>query len=478
MTGGQGTTNIPERSKLGRIFRSLRHRNFRLFFMGQSISLIGTWMQMVAVSWLVYRLTHSALMLGLVPFIGRLPTLFLAPFVGVFVDRMNRHRLVIIMQTLAMIQALVLAALMFSGHIAVWNIILLQVVLGFISTMDMPARQSFMIQMLDDRQDLTNAIALNSSIVNGARLIGPTLAGLLIVAVGEGWCFLLNGLSYIAVIGGLLAMKVQPNARVAAHTRILHNLKEGFHYALGFPPIRAILLLLAVVSLMGQSYAQLLPVFAKNVLHGNSATQGYLLSAVGVGALCAAIYLAMRTSVRGLGRVISVAPSIMGLGLIGLGLSHSFWLSMAVMPIVGLGMMSQMASSNTILQTITDDDKRGRVMGFYSMSFQGMVPLGSLIAGGLAAGIAWLAARFGGVNHDQAVGLGARCTVILGGLCCIAGSIQFASKLPALRELVHPIYIRKGIIPIATAVPLAGAPNGGLSPLEVPADVPPVSQQK
>ncbi len=463
MDSGQSSSGV--RPSVRRVFRSLRHRNFRLFFMGQSISLIGTWMQMLAVGWLVWRLTGDLFMLGLVPFIGRLPTFFLAPFVGVLVDRLDRHRLVIITQTLAMVQALALAGLMFSGHIALWNIIVLQLVLGLIQAVDMPARQSFVIQMLDDRQDLNNAIALNSSMVNGARLIGPTIAGLLVNAFGEGVCFLLNGLSYIGVIAGLLMMRVAPNPRVAAHSRILHNLREGFGYAFGFAPIRSILLLLALVSLLGQSYTQLLPVFADKVLHGDAATQGYLLSAAGIGALSAAIFLAMRTTVRGLGRVIVTAPAVMGLGLIGLGLSGWPWLSLLVMPIIGVGMMAQMASSNTVLQTITDDEKRGRVMGFYSMSFQGMVPLGSLIAGGLARAIASLAESWG-VPASQATGLGARWTVAIGGLCCIAGAIYFTGRLPTLRRLVHPIYIRKGIMPAdpELAGPLAGDPPPASAP--------------
>ena len=425
------------------MFRSLRHRNFRLFFIGQAISLIGTWMQMLAVGWLVWRMTHNAFLLGLVPFIGRLPTLFLAPFAGVLVDRVDRHRLVIVTQVLAMAQALVLAALMFSGAIAIWNIILLQVVLGLINTVDVPVRQSFMIQMIDRREDLNNAIALNSTIVNGARLIGPTIAGVIVATLGETYCFLLNGLSYIAVIAGLLMMHVTPNIRVGAHTNPLHDLKEGFRYVYEFVPIRSILLLLALVSLMGQTYAQLLPIFAEKVLDGDARTQGFLMAAVGVGALVGALCLAVRTTVRGLGRAIAIAPAIMGVGLIGLGLSHWLWVSLLFMPIIGIGMMVQTASSNTILQTIVDDDKRGRVMSFYSLAFMGMVPLGSLIAGGLASlvGVQW--------------------TVIIGGTSCILGSIKFARKLPVLRALVRPIYVRQGIIlEVADGLP----PDSGLPP--------------
>jgi MFS family permease len=292
----------------------------------------------------------------------------------------------------------------------------------------MPARQSFLVQMLDRREDLTNAIALNSSMFNGARLIGPSIAGLLIAGAGEALCFLLNGLSYLAVIAGLLMMHVRPHARVGRHTAVMENLREGYRYAFGFPPIRSLLLLITLVSLTGASYTQLLPIFAEQILHGDALTQGFLLSAAACGALAGAVYLAGRRSVRGLGRVIAWAPAVFGAGLIALGLSPLLWLSLAVMPVIGLGLMVQMASTNTVLQTIVDDDKRGRVMSFYSMAFMGMVPLGSLLAGILAN---WI---------------GAPLTVILGGICCIGGSIAFARRLPALRALVRPIYVRQGII--------------------------------
>lgn len=410
------------------LFRSLKHRNFRLFFMGQGISLIGTWMQMTAIAWLVWRLSHSALLLGFVGFASRIPTFVMAPFAGVLVDRVDRHRLVMLTQVLSMVQALMLAGLMYSGWLAIWHIIALSLLLGFINALDVPARQSFLVQMLDRREDLTNAIALNSSMVNGARLIGPSIAGLLIAGAGEALCFLLNGLSYIAVIAGLLMMRVQTNARVGRQTAVLENLREGFRYAFGFPPIRSLLFLLALVSLTGASYTQLLPIFAQQILHGDARTQGFLVSAAAVGALAGGLYLAGRRSVRGLGRMLAWAPAVFGAGLIALGLSSRLWLTLAVMPVIGLGLMVQMASTNTVLQTIVDDDKRGRVMSFYSMAFMGMVPLGSLLAG--------IMAHF----------IGAPLMVILGGTCCIAGSICFVRQLPALRELVRPIYVRQGII--------------------------------
>jgi len=330
---------------------------------------------------------------------------------------------------LAMLQALMLAGLMVSGRIAIWNIIVLSLLLGFINAVDMPARQSFLIQMLGGPEDLTNAIALNSSMVNGARLIGPAIAGFLIAATGEALCFLLNGLSYIAVLTGLLLMRLKTAARQGKRTAVLENLREGFRYAFGFVPIRSLLFLLALVSLTGASYTQLLPIFAEQILQGDARTQGFLISAAAVGALGGALYLAGRRSVRGLGRVIARAPLVFGTGLIGLGLSRWLWLTLPVMALIGLGLMVHMASTNTVLQTIVEDDKRGRVMSFYSMAFMGMVPLGSLLAGVLAHLI------------------GAPLMVIFGGCCCIAGAVVFSRKLPALRVLVHPIYIKKGIIP-------------------------------
>jgi MFS family permease len=379
-------------------------------------------MQMTAVAWLVWRLSHSALLLGFVGFASRIPTFVLAPFAGVLIDRTDRYRLVLLTQVLAMAQALILAGLVYSGRLAIWPVIALSFLLGLINAVDVPARQSFHIQMLDRREDLTNAIALNSTMVNGARLIGPTIAGPLIAGAGEALCFLLNGLSYMAVIAGLLLMRVQPNAPVGRQTAVLENLREGFHYAFGFPPIRSLLLLLALVSLSGASYTQLLPIFAEQVLHGDARTQGFLVSATAVGAVAGALYLAGRRSVLGLGRVIAWAPAVFGVGLIALGLSRQLWLTLVVMPVIGLGLMVHMASTNTVLQTIVDDDKRGRVMSFYSMAFMGMVPIGSLLAG--------LLAQF----------IGAPITVILGGTCCIAGSIAFARRLPSLRLLLRPIY--------------------------------------
>ncbi len=406
---------------LRQLFRSLGNRNFRIFFLGQGLSLVGTWMQMTAVAWLVWRLTHSAWLLGVVGFATGIPTFVMAPFAGVVIDRVDRYRLIILTQALSMAQALLLAGLMYSGRLAIWHVVALSLLLGCINALDTPARQAFIIQLLDRREDLTNAIALNSSMFNGARLVGPLVAGFLVATAGEALCFLLNGLSYTAVIAGLLVMRVQPNARAARQTAILENLREGFRYAFGSLPIRSLLLLLALVSLTGASYAQLLPIFAQQILHGDARTQGFLVSAVGVGALAGALFLAGRRSAHGLGRLVARAPALFGVGLVALGLSRWLWLTLSVMPVIGFGLMVQMASTNTIIQTIVDDDKRGRVMGFYSMSFMGMMPLGSLLAGVLAHFI------------------GAPQVVLLGGACCIAGSVAFTRRLPALHALARPI---------------------------------------
>lgn len=419
-------TNGPTGLKI--IFRSLQYRNYRLFFGGQGISLIGTWIQRIAMPWLVYHLTSSAFLLGVVGFAGQIPTFLLAPFAGVLTDRWNRYHILIVTQILAMIQALILAFLLFISVIKVWHIIFLSVLLGCINAFDTPARQSFIVEMVGKKEDLGNAIALNSSMVNGARLLGPTIAGVLIASTGEGICFLLNGLSYLVVIMCLLNMKVIPRKTNKQNTHVLKELKEGFSYTFGFAPIKYIILLLGLVSLVGMPYAVLMPVFAKEILHGGSHTFGFLMGSSGLGALIGAIYLASRKSVLGLGRIIPLSAGIFGFGLIVFSLSRLFSLSLLLMIITGLGMMLQMASSNTILQTIVDDDKRGRVMSFYTMAFMGTVPFGSLLAGGLASI------------------LGAPNTLIIGGALCILGALIFASKLSDLKKLVYPIYLRLGII--------------------------------
>jgi MFS family permease len=415
-------------SNLALAVRALRSRNYRLFFSGQIISLIGTWMTRIATSWLVYRLTDSAVLLGVVGFASQIPSFLLGPIAGVWVDRWDRHRTLVWTQSLSMIQSFSLAALALTGTAKIWEILLLALFQGVINAFDMPARQSFVIQMVDRREDLGNAIALNGSMVNSASLVGPAIAGVVIAAVGEGYCFLIDGISYIAVIVSLLSMRITiPQAR-RPQREVMHELQEGWHYVRGSLPIRSILLNLGLVSMFGFPYSVLMPIFAAEVLHGGPNTLGFLMAAVGVGALVGTASLTMRKSIVGLGRRIVIATVLAGAALIAFGFSHNLWLSILILPFVGFGLMQQMAPSNTILQTIVDDEKRGRVMSFYAMAFLGMVPFGSLLAGYLAARI------------------GAPRTMMVNGAVCLIGSLWFARRLPAIREIVRPIYVRLGIL--------------------------------
>ena len=412
-----------------RLLRALRHRNYRLFFSGQSVSLIGTWITRVATSWLVYRLTGSALLLGVVGFCGQIPTLLLSPVAGVLVDRHDRHRILVITQVLSALQSLALALLALPGIITVGEILFLQVVQGVINAFDTPARQSFIVDMIEDRADLPNAIALNSSMVNGSRIIGPSIGGVIIAAVGEGWCFMIDAVSYVAVIASLVAMHVAKKPRPEQNTRVVEELRAGFLYVAGSVPMRSALLLLALVATMGMPYTVLMPAIASGVLHGGAHTLGFLMTASGLGALAGALYLASRNSVLGLGRAMVVATIAFGVGLAAFSLSHVVWLSLLLLPIVGGGMMVETASTNTILQTIVEERMRGRVMSFYTMAFLGTAPLGSLLAG---------------VAADR---IGAPMTIFFGGLACVAAGIWFAVKLPAIRLLLRPIYVQKGILP-------------------------------
>ncbi len=386
-------------------------------------------MQAIAMSWLVYRMTNSPLLLGVVGFASQIPSFIFGPFAGLMADRFNRHRLLVITQALSMIQAFILALLTITGAIEVWHIIVLGVFLGCINALDIPARQSFIIEMVEHKEDLGNAIALNSLMFNVARLIGPSIAGLMIAMVGEGTCFMLNAISFLAVLASLLAMKVNARALEKKTPDIIKEIKEGFLYTFGFPPIKFIILLLAVISLMGSSYMVLMPVFARDILKGGPGTLGLLMAGGGAGALVATLYLASRKTIVGLGKLIPISSGIFSAGLILFALSHSIILSASLLAIAGFGFMTHMAVSNTILQTIVDDDKRGRVMSFYSMAFMGMTPIGSLLAG-------FLAVKIGAAN-----------TLILGASCCIAAAAIFASKLPIIKKLIHPIYRKIGIIP-------------------------------
>ncbi|MBZ5562689.1 MAG: MFS transporter [Acidobacteriia bacterium] len=407
-------------SRLEVMFRALQYRNYRLFFLGQIISLVGTWMQSVAQSWLVYRLTGSSLLLGLVGFCGQFPVFLMAPVGGMLADRRSRHRIVIATQTSSMVLALILGALTLLGHIKVWEIMLLATLLGIVNAFDIPARQAFVVEMVNP-QDLINAIALNSSMVNAARMVGPAVAGITVAAVGEGWCFLANGVSYIAVIVGLLMMHITPRPRSLQHSGV-KSVVEGFRWVARTGPIRALLLLLGVVSLTGMPYAVLMPIFADRILHSGARGLGTLMAAAGVGALSGTLLLAAKRGVRGLGRWITYAASGFGVALIGFSLSKSFWLSLALLLPAGFAMMIEMASSNTLIQTMVPDELRGRVMAVYSMMFMGMAPFGALTAGAIA-------------QH-----LGAPPAVAIGGVVCLGGGIVFGwawrSLRPEARELI------------------------------------------
>jgi MFS family permease len=420
------------------IGRSLAHRNFRLFFAGQTVSLMGTWMQSTAMTWLVYSLAtkqekDAAFLLGLTSFAGQIPVLVLGLVAGVLSDRWDRRRIVIATQALSMIQAFLLGFLTVSHLITINQLIFLCFCLGCINSFDMPTRQAFMTEIIDSAADLPNAIALNSSMVNGARLFGPSIAGIVISLVGEAICFLLNGVSFFFVIAALLAMKIVPRPRKLSHSSMVSGLHEGFVYAFGFAPVRAILLLVAMTGLVGMPYVVLLPIFAGDILQGGVRTFGFLAGASGVGALCGSLYLASRSSVVGLGRWIAGTAGTFGLALIAFSFSRSVVLSMVLVCIAGFSVVVQLASCNTILQTIVDDQKRGRVMSLYTVAFLGMAPLGSLMAGSLASHI------------------GTPNTVRLGGICCIFGSLFFALQLPKIRQIVRPIYTQMGILPATAA---------------------------
>ena len=422
-----GSDNKRDRFKI--VFRSLQYRNYRLFFSGQSISLIGTWMQRIAMPWLVYHMTGSALLLGVVSFAGQIPTFLLAPVAGVLTDRWNRYRVLLTTQIISLIQASVLAWLCLAGSIQIWHIVCLSVALGCINAFDVPSRHSFVIEMVEKKEDLGNAIALNSLMFNAARLIGPSIAGIILASTGEGICFLINAVSYLFVILSLLMMKIKVKEVIKKKLKILDELKDGLNYTFGYSPIRHLILLLGLVSLMGMSYTVLMPVFAKEILHGGSHTYGFMIGAAGFGALLGAFFLASRESVLKLGRIVPASTILFGAGLISLSFSRVFPLSLILMVIIGLGLMLQTAASNTIIQTITDDDKRGRVMSFYTMAIMGTAPFGSLLAGGMAKVI------------------GTPGTMLAGGITVITGALFFLRKLPELKTIVRPVYVKMGIIP-------------------------------
>src|SRR5579884_416936 len=411
---------------------SLAHRNFRLYFSGQGISLIGTWMQHIAMSWLVFQMTQSSFQLSVVLFAGQVPTLFLSPAAGALADRWNRHRVLLLTQTLAMVQALLLALLTWTGRIDVWQLISLSLFLGVVNTFDMTTRQAFLSEIVTRRADLGNAIALNSLIVNGARLLGPTLAGIILAQTSADVCFLLNGLSYLAVLLALLAMRLEGPRRERS-TPLWQGLREGFRYVSSFAPIRTLLLLLALASMAGTSYTVLLPELTVRQLDGDAQTLAFLMAAAGLGALTGALFLASRKSVLGLERWILLALTLLGGSLLTLAVVADFLLALLVLFLIGLGIMVELAASNTLLQTIAAEDKRGRVMSFYTMAFPGMAPLGSLLTGMLAT---WL---------------GLPLTCLINGLLCLAGAALFGFSLPHLCVLVRPIYVRLNLLPPLTS---------------------------
>ena len=432
------TSTVTQPEKAGGLsyaWRALRHRNFRLFFTGPEH--FADWhvddAALPRAGWFISSLIRL-LLLGVVGFAGQIPTFLVAPFAGVWVDRLDRQRVLVVTQALAMLQSLALAVLTLSGNITIHEIIWLSAFQGLINAFDMPGRQAFMVQMVDDKQDLGNAIALNSSMVNMARLLGPSLAGVVIALFGTGYCFLIDGLSYLAVIASLLMMRLSPiHGRAApAHVSAIERrlglcVRVQRRSARFFCSSR-------VISLMGWPFTVLMPIFAGKILKGGPHTFGFLMGAVGVGALVSAISLAVRRTVLGLGRMIPLSAGAFGVGLILFGLSRNFWISFGLMLVCGFGLMQQMAASNTIIQTIVDDSKRGRVMSFYTVAFVGMAPFGSLLAGSLAHAI------------------GAPRTVMLSGACCIAGSIWFATRLPRIRNLIRPIYRDLGILPPVNAI--------------------------
>ena len=443
MSAPASSSSTPETAlaSISHAWRALRHRNFKLFFVGQSISVIGTWMTRLATSWLVYRMTHSALLLGIVSFAGQIVSFLLGPFAGVWVERLNRRKLLVWTQAAGAVQSLALAALTLTHVINLWEIIALSAFQGVINAFDMPGRQSFLVQMVDyrsdcrnsdrndDRGDLSNAIAINSSMANGARLIGPAIAGVVIGAFGEGWCFLIDGVSYFAVIASLLLMRIKPLDIRRKATSMFEQMREGWDYVRRFRPIRTILLLFALLSLMGYSYSVLLPIFAGQVLHGGAYTLGGLTAASGIGALTSGLSLAVRKSVVGLTRMLQIAAAMLGGALILFGFSHILWLSMVLMVFVGFGLMQGAAVSNTIIQSLVPEDKRARVMGYYTMAFFGAAPFGSLLAGALAHRI--------GAPH----------TVFVTGAFCVAGSLWFTFELPKVRVVMRPIYEDMGLLP-------------------------------
>lgn len=407
------------------LLRALSQRNFRLYFLGQSASFVGTWMQQIALAWLIYRLTGSPFMLGLTAFAGNIPILFLAPFGGVWSDRLNRRRAMLLTQSLSLLQAAVLAGLTFAGRIEVWHLLSAATFLGFVNAFDTPLRQAFLLEMVGSRENLPNAIALNSLMMNGSRLVGPALAGVVLAAAGEAWCFLLNAASYLAMLAALAAMQLPPSPPPRSGQPVLAGLREAVHFAWSFKPSRYLIGLVALVSFVATPYASLMPVFARDVLGGDASTLGLLVGASGAGAMAGVLYLAGRRGAAGLERLIAFAGACAGMGLILFSQSNTLWLSLAVLPLVGFGIISIAASVNTILQLVAPDAMRGRLVSLHITAFLGVMPVGSLVFG-------LFAERFG-----------AAAMVTAGGTLCLIGALRFATRLEVMRDLLAPHYAQR-----------------------------------
>lgn len=408
------------KEKLYSTFRALRHKNYSLFFIGQFISLIGTWIQQIAISWLVYRLTNSALLMGVITFMGSIPSFFISPFAGVFIDRINKYKILIIIQLLFMFETFILAMLTLTGVVQVWHIVVISALMGMTNAFDIPLRQSFVVQLVEDNNDLGNAISLNSSMFNLARMIGPAVAGILIASVGEGSCFLINSLSYIAVICALLAMTISYKLRPKApKENVLEDLVEGVQYAFKVSAIRNALLSLAISSFIGMSFQVLMPIFAKEVLNGNSQTLGFLMSSSGIGSLFGALKLAARKTFTGLENAILIASLLFSLGSIGLAFTNNLWISVVLLFLTGFGMVTIMASNNTIIQNSVDEDKRGRVMSLYTMAFIGTAPLGCLFEGAVAEKI------------------GVPDTFLLNGIVMLVLTLVFSVKTESFKNIMN-----------------------------------------
>ncbi len=406
---------------LPRIFNALRSRNYRLYFFGQVVSLIGTWMTQTASLWLAYHLTSSALALGLIGFVGQVPIFLLSPVAGVLADRFNRHHLLIATQILSMLQSFALATLTFTNHINIQTLIGLTFFQGLINAVDLPVRQSLVVAFVQDKKHLSNAIALNSSVFNLARLIGPALSGFTIATVGVAACYLIDGCSYLAVIFSLLAMRFAPATTKRVARAPLVEMREGFQYAFSVRPIRALIITLALISFLGFSYAILTPLYARDIFGGDAKTLGYLMSATGIGALIGAVYLGSRNKIRGLGNVMAFGAGLMGIGTIAFATSRYLPLSLCFLAVVGLGGVLMMASGNTLVQTLVEEEKRGRVMSIFTMAVMGTMPLGNLVIG-------WFAGRFGASK-----------ALLVSGSFCVVVAIIFYRKIPSLRAAAAPL---------------------------------------